>query len=290
MALDEEIVKEFICSTAGFDGGDLGCPENRSIWLCGIEWGSGYTDGKKLKDDIKNWKQEQEQKQKYKSLKELENERFYEGYKYKCMNFAYTYNNKATRLLSLLFHYCESQNGDFKKDLDFDEKAMEFNDKYEPFVLKEKQTTKEKQGFFKLNLYPIAFNNTRDKKSRNEILKNAEIGFECDSDYKESCKNNRFPLLKKLKELHKPKIIICVGFGTRWEFAEAFFGKKNYELKEDKYDNDVSIWYDTKNDDDTLFVVIKFLSDMGSCLNNDEKINKCAYLIAQKVKDKNINL
>ena len=32
-------------SYSGCDGGDIGSPERRAIWLCGIEWGGARTAG-----------------------------------------------------------------------------------------------------------------------------------------------------------------------------------------------------------------------------------------------------
>ena len=35
--------EKWASSYAGCDGGDVGGPNKRSIWLCGIEWGGGHT-------------------------------------------------------------------------------------------------------------------------------------------------------------------------------------------------------------------------------------------------------
>lgn len=38
-------------SYSGCDGGDIGSPERRAIWLCGIEWGGART-AEQLQDEM----------------------------------------------------------------------------------------------------------------------------------------------------------------------------------------------------------------------------------------------
>ncbi|MBQ3674932.1 MAG: hypothetical protein II923_05010 [Campylobacter sp.] len=249
-----EKVKSFLLSDVGFDGGDLGSPDNQSIWLCGIEWGGGYCDISDLIEDTKN--------NGYISLEKIiEDSESYKdkGYKNKCINLAYQFNVKAVKLLASLCGY--------KDDY------LEFNDKIKPFVKGEK-------GFFKLNLFPVTFKSLDDK-LREKFLK--ELGFENEAGYKKFCRDERFPLIKNLKEKYEPKIIICVGVSIKSDFENAFGISKTTESECKNF------WYapfEYKSGNKGLFVVTRFLSFHKNNLNSDDKIGKCGKDIA-KIAEKN---
>lgn len=263
-----EKVKSFLLSDVGFDGGDLGSPDNQSIWLCGIEWGGGYCDISDLIEDTKN--------NGYISLEKIiEDSESYKdkGYKNKCVNLAYQFNVKAIKLLASLCGYIKYKDDIVNIDNIEYIKYIEFNDKIKPFVKGEK-------GFFKLNLFPVTFKSLDDK-LREKFLE--KLGFKNEADYKRFCRNERFPLIKNLKEKYEPKIIICVGVSIKSDFENAFGISKTTESECKNF------WYapfEYKSGNKGLFVVTRFLSFHKNNLNSDDKIGKCGKDIA-KIAEKN---
>ena len=43
--------KKLALGFSGCDGGDIGSPQKRAVWLCGIEWGCGH-DAQFLLEDM----------------------------------------------------------------------------------------------------------------------------------------------------------------------------------------------------------------------------------------------
>ena len=257
-----EKVRNFLLSSVGFDGGDLGNPNNQSVWLCGIEWGGGYCEPQDLLNEI-------DKTENYTPLQKLidNNKSLYGGYENKCVNFAHQFNRKAIKLLASLFGIDD---------------VVAFNKQYEPFV-------KDKKGFFKLNLFPISFK-SMETNDRNKFLE--VIGFKSDSEYKNFCRNikddnSRFSLIKKLREKYEPKIIICVGKTVANDFVKAFLGKEENII----WDENKDFYYEImeyKSGNKGLFVITRFLGG-PSGLNSDQKLKECGKSIAKIAKKYGIN-
>lgn len=174
--------KKWATSYSGCDGGDVGSSSHRSIWLCGIEWGGGHTPDHLRAD-------------------------FYQDYStpptgYDCWqdNLAWIYNWQAMKLLCAMHGYSIA---DYKQ----------FAEQHRPFV-------KGAKGFFKMNLYPIAFRNTSGAhwaEAFSELT-----GFASKSDYISWCDEHRLSAISQWAEHHKPKAIICLGKTLKESFSRAF--------------------------------------------------------------------
>lgn len=252
-------VENFLLSSVGFDGGDLGSPEKQSIWLCGIEWGLGYNNIEDLKNTLCN----------YIPLKNIieNNKNFFAGIEDLYDNIKYPYNRNAIKILSHMIDYAHKPyyNGDYKK----------FNNDFKPFG-------KNETGFFKMNLLPISFPNTRDTDKRNKTAQ--ALGFKDYDDYIKECES-RFKLLKDLKDKYQPKIIICTG--KTFEKFKTAFGIKNDDIKhcdgEKNSDFDYAI-SKYENGKKCLFVQTRFIVFPHLCSNIGLK--ECGINIA-KIASKN---
>lgn len=260
-----EDVKNFLLSSVGFDGGDLGSPDNQSIWLCGIEWGGGYKTEDSFISDINN--------QNYIPLDKIENFSNYEDKDYQVNNC--DYNKRATKLLSYIFGY---------------KNYLEFNDIFKPFVKNEK-------GFFKMNLLPIAFP-TEDAKRKDKggLLSAINLNLE---KYMQFCRDKRFPLLNELKEKYEPKIIICVGRNTRNNFKKAFLDREEkiklskIEVRNKEKNVYADFYYSKINyasGKSGLFVVTGFLGYYRYCLNSNDRLEACGKAIRKIALDNEIEL
>lgn len=83
--------------------------------------------------------------------------------------------------------------------------------------------TYDKTKLFKLNLYPIAFNNTHQKLWSNFNLKEI-TGFEEKHLFRTWCYLHRFPEISKIVTEQKPKLIIGTGITYLTDFFACFAG------------------------------------------------------------------
>ena len=110
---------------SGCDGGDIGTYNNKSIWFCGIEWGGGHpADENELSNKI------------FSANVDFPDD----GYSKWNENLLYRFNWQAMKLLSAI-------NGG----------AIE---SYKKFAEINQPFTKGGKGYFKMNLYPLAFKST----------------------------------------------------------------------------------------------------------------------------------
>ena len=176
--------RHWMLDFSGCDGGQIGSAEKQSIWICGIEWGSGF-NAEELQSYI-NQTWEGSPDFGYKSLEDSD---------------FYSYNRVVFKLLAVM-------QGDTI-------------DSYKDFVKKEQPFVESSQSFyFKMNLYPIAFPDTQHTHWVKEF---SEItGFEDKSQYLEWCQNNRFPVMQQWVQKYAPKLIICFGKGSANKFNLAF--------------------------------------------------------------------
>lgn len=206
---------------SGCDGGDIGSPQNKSIWFCGIEWGGGHpSDENELINTIFSEKVEFPSEG-YADWKDNLKPRF-------------NFNWQALKLLT-------SINGgkvaEYKK----------FAETNRPFV-------KGAKGYFKANLYPFAFKNTSHEFWKDSFSK--VTGLNKKQDYLEWIRINRFPIMKTWAENYCPKLIICVGKSYLVDYALAFADDGlafNSEVIDDREFN----W--TINKNGTIVVVIPFM-------------------------------
>ncbi len=168
---------------SGCDGGDIGEANNRTIWVCGIEWGGGH-DPESLKRHIKD---------------DVSCPPY--GYESWNENISYIFNWQVMKLLSVI-------NGgkveDYKK----------FAKEKQPFVRRSK-------GYFKMNLYPIGFKDTANYRWHEDFSE--ITGFNTKEEYIKWCKEKRFQEIRKWATERKPEMIICLGKTYKEDFCSAFF-------------------------------------------------------------------
>lgn len=167
---------------SGCDGGDIGSAGARSVWVCGIEWGGGHTP-EALREQIGE-------------IVDIPRG----GYDDWKENISYIFNWQAMKLLTVINGFELSTYKQFASDT-------------KPFV-------QGASGYFKMNLYPIAFRNT----SREHWLRDfAEItGFSTKDEYVAWCNERRLPKISEWASAHAPKMIICLGKTFRNQFGSAF--------------------------------------------------------------------
>lgn len=167
---------------SGCDGGDIGSPTARSTWVCGIEWGGGAKP--------EEWEASLSEDVGAPPLGHDDAEH----------NLRYIFNWQTVKLLTAI---AGGKVGDYRTTAAT----------VQPFV-------RGSVGFFKMNLYPLAFKNT----SHAMWMKGFDqlTGFGAKQDYIDWCRNNRFPILRDWTRAHQPKLIICFGKTYLDDFKAAF--------------------------------------------------------------------
>ena len=182
--------EEWCLSYSGCDGGDIGNAQNKSVWVCGIEWGGGH-DPEGLLEHM--------------HLNLTEPPPGYDGWE---ENISYIFNWQVMKLFSAI---------DGGKVEDY----KSFAKTVKPFVA-------GSSGYFKMNLYPIGFKDTDQNKWQAEFSE--ITGFNSKNDYISWCKNNRFPAMRGWASTWKPELIICLGKTYKDDFTVAFYdSSKNYK-------------------------------------------------------------
>ena len=213
-------------SFSGCDGGDIGSSSSRSIWFCGIEWG-GSRSAQQIRSEF-----------------QVDLSTPPEGYGDAAHNMAYIFNRQTLKILSAV---------DGKKVSDY----REFCGQAKPF-------TKGSSGYFKMNLYPIAFKNTDQSRWHSEF---AEVtGFERKADYIEWCKEYRFPVMRQWAREAKPRLILCVGKDYRGDFKRAFHDETVTFSHMTIANKD--LWWSV-NADGTMVVIIPFMVNRNGLTKND---------------------
>lgn len=174
-------------SYSGCDGGDIGSPNKKSIWVCGIEWGGGHNPVSLLNHMQQNLT---EPPVGYDSWEE---------------NISYRFNWQVMKLFSAI-------NGGKVED-------------YKKYAKTIKPFVKGSEGFFKLNLYPIGFKDTDQNRWKAEFSN--ITGFATKNDYISWCKTKRFPKMRRWASTWKPELIICLGKTYKDDFTIAFYDKSN---------------------------------------------------------------
>lgn len=222
---------------SGCDGGDIGSPASHSIWLCGIEWG-GAGNAENLKADM---------------LRGASQPRA--GYEHASDNLAYIFNRQALKIL------CAISGGQVSD-------YQEFCEQVQPF-------TKGSSGYFKMNLYPIAFKDTNQAHWNEQF---AELtGLEKKSDYTDWCKQQRFPQIRQWARAARPRLILCLGKSYRTDFKRAFHDE-NATFNHKPIDGR-DLWW-SLNADGSLVVIIPFMVNRHG-LTRNESIQRFGEKIAQ---------
>lgn len=185
---------------SGCDGGDIGTPESRSTWVCGIEWGGGH-DLDALKQSISN---------------QVVSPPL--GYDDVLQSTDCIFNRQTMKLITAM------------QGLKVEE--------YEKMSLQQRPFVKGTSGFFKMNLFPISFKDTahqRWQKSFNEVT-----GFANKEEYLAWCRRVRFEQMRFWVSTYKPKVIICFGKTLITDYALAFAGQGSKFTSEKILNRDLS--------------------------------------------------
>lgn len=203
---------------SGCDGGDIGTPESSSVWFCGIEWGGGHpADAEKLRSV---WKEDAGRPR--------------AGYESWRANLEYIFNWQAVKLLAAV-------NGGLVSDY------KQFAEKAQPFVT-------GGTGYFKMNLYPLAFKNTSHALWQDAFAD--ATGLPSKQNYLEWMRGKRFPVMKSWVATYAPKLIVCAGVTYREDFRSAFVDD-DVELHREVIDDRELHW--AKNVNGGLVVIIPFM-------------------------------
>lgn len=230
-----ENFKKWALGFSGCDGGDIGSAQSPSVWLCGLEWGGGFKP-EELADEFKDDVSEPSV-----------------GYKSHERNLAYQYNIKAIKLLCALNEASDH---------------VKFNETVKPF-------TQGAKGYFKLNLYPLAFKNTNHSLWSEGFAE--ATGLKNKGEYIRWIEQNRFPKLRAWAKERKPRLIICVGISYKNEFIAAF-GGEGAQVKEAVAGG--KKFYYFKNEAGTIVAITYFLGNPHG-LNSDAAIKATGEKIAQ---------
>lgn len=210
---------------AGCDGGDIGSPEHPSVWVCGIEWGGGH-DPESLRKHMQE-----------------ESDDPPNGYLSWNENLSYIFNWQVVKLLAAI---SGNQVSNYK----------EFAENVKPFV-------DGFSGYFKMNLYPIAFRNTSHV---NWLGGFSEItGFTSKNEYLAWCNEKRLPNICRWAQNNLPELVICLGKTFRSEFGTAFSIQADSWNTETIDDKDLS-W--AINESGTLVAVLPFMVNRNGLVRN----------------------
>jgi hypothetical protein len=218
------IFEKWATEFSGSDGGDIGNPKDPSIWFCGIEWGGGHpADEHELhKIFMENVSKPAVGYEKANGDPDWEE------------NIKVRFNWQAMKLLSAI-------NGGYVSDYKL------FAENVRPFV-------KGEQGYYKMNLYPLAFRNTDHQLWKSAFAK--ATCFEKKQEYIDWIASSRFPLMKSWVQAYEPKLIICTGITYASNFRMAFVDD-GLEFKSESIDDRELHWVVNKNG--TTVVVIPFM-------------------------------
>lgn len=217
--------RQWTMGYSGCDGGDLGSPENRAIWYCGIEWGGGTT-AQDLQRAMRHGASSPPK-----------------GYSRASHNHAYIFHRQAAKLL------CAIDGGEVAR--------------FQQFIEDKKPFTEGSPGYFKLNLFPIAF---RDTSHARWTQDHADLtGLACKNEYLDFCRDWRFPEMRKRAALHKPKLILCHGKSFRADFKRAFHdGSVQFNHQ---FIDKLDFWWSV-NADGSLVVITPFMVNRNGLTRN----------------------
>ncbi|NVK25957.1 MAG: hypothetical protein HWE10_13605 [Gammaproteobacteria bacterium] len=184
-------INEWLASYSGCDGGNI---QSSELWLSGIEWGYEKKDG-------------QTQDEQYESV-----------IKYHKTDTARDIEKGFTEPYSNKFAMHENINGTFGRNT-----AKLITAIMGQPVSEYVETSKEMgdSKIFKVNLYPAAMPATHGKYWRACGLHDV-TGFETKGEYKQACKDIRFPFFREQIKQYTPKLILTTGVSYLDDFRKCF--------------------------------------------------------------------
>ena len=189
---------------SGCHGGNIGNAKERSVWVCGLEFGGQYNNLSEIEHEFRR------------KVSDIPT-----GYCSEYGNLASPYDRNVLKIITAM---CGEEIKNY----------LDFNAAVRPFV------KGSPVKLFKMNLFPLAFSRLNDN-LWSECYKEA-TGFICKDDYKKWCEINRFDFINNLVKKHRPFLIICFGAEDYHQsFLNAFL-KKEYKKLDDKSNNSLS-WY-----------------------------------------------
>ena len=200
---------------SGCDGGDIGSPQSRSIWVSGIEWGGGHD-----LDSLKKTMVDQVDVPP-------------PGYDEPSHNLAYIFNRQTMKLITAM-------NGGQVDDYEV------MTSQHRPFV-------KDSTGYFKMNLFPIAFKDTGHQRWQTDFVD--LTGFSSKDEYLSWCRHVRFAKMRNWVSTYKPKVIVCFGKTFIKDFTTAFVNGDEKFNRENILNRELT-W--TRTVDDVLVVICPF--------------------------------
>ena len=237
-----EEFKKWALGWSGCHGGDI---SEGSIWICGIEWGGQYNNPQELRNEFNR-----------------DVSKPPDGYCAKEGNFASQFDIAVFKIINAFNG--EDIQSKYYRDLPF-----------KPFVKGEK-------GFFKLNLFPLAFSST-DPALWTACYKDA-TGFKMKDEYKDWCRINRFVKIKKWVEDYKPKAVICFGNTETYDdFLLVFNGSNTNKLKDRgiTFKNNERKLYFTELNNMYMYLIICPFPLYPNGLNSDGLRQKCGEIISE---------
>lgn len=221
---------------SGCDGGDIGSPQNPSVWFCGIEWGGGHpADEEKLRDIFS-----EDVRMPAEGYTDDDDDDGEPAWKH---NIAYIFNWQAMKLLAAI-------NGEHVSIY------KSFAEKLKPFV-------KNESGYYKMNLYPFAFRNTSHQLWQEGFAK--ATGIQSKQDYLDWIRAHRLPVMKTWAVTYAPRLILCTGITYLNDFRSAFVDDGlmlNHEMIDDRELH----WVVNKNE--TIVIVIPFMVNRNGLTRN----------------------
>ena len=196
----ENRFQEWASGFSGCDGGDIGSPESRSIWFCGIEWAGGHSPAE-LEDEL---------------LSKVDTPFF--GHHDPAQILEGPFNIPTMKLITAM-HGVQVE--------DYAKMAHQLR----PFV-------KGSTGYFKMNLLPISFKDTGHQRWQSEFL--GITGFSNKEEYLAWCRRVRFAQMRTWVSRYKPKTIVCFGKTWINEFKAAFVNGDSEFTKEPILDREIS--------------------------------------------------
>jgi hypothetical protein len=212
-------------SHAGCDGGDWGSPARPAIWLCGIEWGGAPT--------AQTLQRAMQQPVLSPSV----------GYPHAADNLGFAYNRQALKLLAAI---------DGRRVNEY----RSWCEQARPFTRRApgEQGEQREPGHCKLNLFPLAFRNTKPAHWRSEHA--ALTGLADKNAYLTWCRTHRLPRLRAWAAQAQPQLIVCVGKSHRQDFKLAFHDAAASFQHRELAGRD--LWW-ARNVQGTLVVIAPFL-------------------------------
>ncbi|MFT5297803.1 MAG: hypothetical protein ACI9YH_003842 [Colwellia sp.] len=257
-------LKEWVASYAGCDGGS---PDKSSIWFVGIEWGFAKDKGQNDKEHDKSVA-DYHQGSMLESIKngyaQPDADTFIMG-----ENIDYPFGRNAGKLIAAVKGHTV--------------------DNYKIVAENTSDT-----DIFKLNLYPVALPKDHDNlwiKFNLESL----TGLKNKQDYRDYCKEHRFPFFRQEFRNHAPQLILCTGTSYVEQFSKCFVGIDEISDLHSEKITDVS----TNNNkprtlfwkwvsQDTLFVAVPFMTNAAG-LNSHSLLQQFGDRIKKIMDEGNIH-